>query len=153
MELQQNTIKALDQAPKVDKYGRAYGTGRRKVAVARVWIKRKAKESEKGKITINGRTPRDYFQRETLLIDINKPFAVTNNLDQFDVYCTIVGGGLAGQAGAMRHGISRALNNFDPMLYHADLRKNGLLTRDSRMVESKKYGRHKARRSTQFSKR
>ena len=142
------TSTLINKAPKKDKLGRAYGTGRRKVATARVWIK-----SGKGKFTINGFEIRSYFKRETLFIHAMAPLVVTDNLDKFDVFCTIAGGGMAGQAGALRHGIARALDNYDPVIYHAVMRQNGLLTRDDRMVESKKYGKHKARRSTQFIKR
>ena len=141
----ENTI---NKEPKLDKFGRAYGTGRRKVSAARVWIK-----PGTGKISVNGRDIKEYFKRDTLIIHALKALDVTENRARFDIYCTIAGGGIAGQAGALRHGLGRALDNFDPMLYHAILRQAGVLTRDDRMVESKKYGRHKARRSTQFVKR
>ena len=138
----------VHKEPKLDKLGRAYGTGRRKVSTARVWIKPGI-----GKISINGRDMKEYFKRDTLIIHAMKALDVTENRARFDVYCTIAGGGITGQAGALRHGLGRALDNFDPTLYHAILRQAGVLTRDDRMVESKKYGRHKARRSTQFVKR
>ena len=138
----------VHKEPKLDKFGRAYGTGRRKVSVARVWIK-----PGTGKVSVNGREIKEYFKRDTLIIHALKAFEVTENNNKFDIYCTVNGGGIAGQAGALRHGLARALDNFDHMLYHAKLRQAGVLTRDDRMVESKKYGRHKARRSTQFVKR
>jgi small subunit ribosomal protein S9 len=132
---------------KVDAQGRAYATGKRKNAVARVWIK-----PGTGKITVNGRDSPVYFARPVLRMLMNQPFAVANRLGQFDVVCTVVGGGLSGQAGAVRHGISRALTFYEPELRPV-LKSNGFLTRDSRVVERKKYGRAKARRSFQFSKR
>lgn len=135
------------KAPKIDKFGRAYGTGRRKNATARVWIKR-----GKGKVTINGREIENYFARPVLRMIINQPFVSLKEEAKFDITVTVVGGGLSGQAGAVRHGIARALDNFDPSFRPA-LRKGGYLTRDSRVVERKKYGRAKARRSFQFSKR
>lgn len=135
------------KAPKKDSLGRAYGTGRRKDSVARVWVK-----PGKGQIVVNHKNIDGYFARETHRKLISQPFTVTKTLGQFDIFCTVVGGGLSGQAGAIRHGLSRALDNYDPTL-HADLKSNGLLTRDSRVVERKKYGQHKARKSTQFSKR
>lgn len=140
---------ALDVTPqpKLDRHGRAYGTGRRKEAVARVWIKRGS-----GTITINGRDHSTYFARPILRMLINQPFATAARTGQFDVVCTVTGGGLSGQAGAVRHGISRALLNFEPAL-RSVLKSGGFLTRDSRAVERKKYGRRKARRSFQFSKR
>ncbi len=133
--------------PKRDALGRAYATGKRKESCARVWIK-----SGSGKITVNGRDVHRYFGRPTLRMLILSPLAATERENRFDISCTINGGGLSGQAGALRHGISRALAAFEPPL-HPVLRKNGFLTRDSRIVERKKYGRHKARRSHQFSKR
>ena len=133
--------------PKIDKLGRSYGTGRRKDAVARVWIKPGA-----GKFSINGRTLDDYFARPTLRQILVQPFKTTNRMDQFDVFCTVSGGGLSGQAGAVRHGLSRALVNYEPGLRPA-LKHAGFMTRDSRVVERKKYGKPKARRSFQFSKR
>ena len=133
--------------PQIDSLGRSYATGRRKNAVARVWVKRGP-----GKITINGRELKAYFARPVLQMMINQPFSVAQRENQFDVVCTVTGGGLSGQAGAVRHGISRALTLFEPALRGA-LKKGGFLTRDSRVVERKKYGRMKARRSFQFSKR
>ena len=132
---------------KVDAQGRSYATGKRKDAIARVWIK-----PGSGKITVNDRDSTIYFARPVLRMMINQPFSVVNRAGQFDVVCTVVGGGLSGQAGAVRHGISRALTLFEPDLRPA-LKQGGFLTRDSRTVERKKYGRAKARRSFQFSKR
>lgn len=131
----------------IDKQGRAYGTGRRKDATARVWIK-----SGSGKIIVNGREAATYFGRPNLIMLMQQPFDATNTRDRFDVICTAAGGGLSGQAGAIRHGISRALDKFNPD-HHKVLRTGGFLTRDSRVVERKKYGKAKARRSFQFSKR
>ncbi len=133
--------------PQLDAKGRAYGTGRRKDSVARVWVKRGS-----GKIEVNGRDVTSYFARPTLRMIINQPFHAVGSESKFDVYCTVKGGGLSGQAGAVRHGISRALDDYDPN-FHKALRQGGFLTRDSRVVERKKYGRRKARRSFQFSKR
>lgn len=138
---------AAPREPKKDELGRSYATGKRKDAVARVWIK-----PGTGKITVNSRELENYFPRPVLRMLINQPFEVTNRENQFDVYCTVSGGGLSGQAGALRHGISQALTLFEPDLRPA-LKKGGFLTRDSRVVERKKYGRRKARRSFQFSKR
>jgi len=132
---------------KVDAQGRAYATGKRKNAVARVWIK-----PGSGKITVNGRELPVYFARPVLRMIINQPFEAARVEGQFDVVCTVNGGGLSGQAGALRHGISRALTYFDPG-HRPALKAGGFLTRDPRVVERKKYGKHKARRSTQFSKR
>ena len=132
---------------KVDAQGRSYATGKRKDAIARVWIK-----PGSGKITVNGRDSTIYFARPVLRMMINQPFSVVNRAGQFDVVATVVGGGLSGQAGAVRHGISRALTLFEPDL-RPTLKQGGFLTRDSRTVERKKYGRAKARRSFQFSKR
>ncbi|MEG3147124.1 30S ribosomal protein S9 [Sphingomonas sp. RT2P30] len=131
----------------LDKFGRAYATGRRKDAVARVWIK-----PGTGKITINGRDQEVYFARPTLRLVINQPFGVAERTGQYDVICTVKGGGLSGQAGAVKHGISQALTRFEPIL-RAPVKAAGFLTRDSRTVERKKYGKAKARRSFQFSKR
>ncbi len=133
--------------PKIDDKGRSYATGKRKDAVARVWIK-----PGPGKITVNGRELETYFARAVLRMLINQPFAVTEREGQYDVTCTVKGGGLSGQAGAVKHGISKALLYYEPGLRGA-LKKEGFLTRDSRVVERKKYGRRKARRSFQFSKR
>lgn len=133
--------------PKLDALGRAYATGRRKNAVARVWIK-----PGNGRFTVNGRDMAAYFARSTLQMIINQPFEVLDRRGRYDVFCTVKGGGLSGQAGAVRHGISRALVNFDPTV-RPILKSNGFLTRDDRVVERKKYGKRKARRSFQFSKR
>ena len=133
--------------PKLDAQGRAYATGKRKNAVARVWIKRGT-----GRITVNGRDGPIYFARPVLRMILNQPFVIANRLGQYDVVCTVLGGGLSGQAGAVRHGISRALTSYEPDL-RATLKAQGFLTRDSRVVERKKYGKRKARRSFQFSKR
>ena len=131
----------------LDKYGRAYATGRRKDAVARVWLK-----PGTGKIEINGRDQSIYFARPTLRLVINQPFGVTDRVGQYDVVATVKGGGLSGQAGAVKHGIAQALSRYEPTLRTA-VKREGFLTRDSRVVERKKYGRAKARRSFQFSKR
>ncbi|GAB4188141.1 MAG: 30S ribosomal protein S9 [Thalassobaculales bacterium] len=133
--------------PKVDQYGRSYATGRRKNAVARVWIK-----PGPGRITVNGKDGAVYFARPVLQMLIDQPFLMAGRQGQFDVVCTVTGGGLSGQAGAVRHGISRALTYFEPGLRPV-LKQGGFLTRDAREVERKKYGRAKARRSFQFSKR
>ncbi len=133
--------------PKVDAQGRSYATGKRKDAVARVWIK-----PGSGRITVNGRDQEVYFARPVLRMLLNQPFAAASRENQYDVTCTVKGGGLSGQAGAVRHGISRALLYYEPIL-RGELKKGGFLTRDSRVVERKKYGRRKARRSFQFSKR
>ena len=142
---------AASEAPryvkKVDKHGRAYATGKRKDAVARVWVKPGA-----GKITVNTREFEVYFARPVLRMLIQQPLVAANRNGQYDVICTVSGGGLSGQAGAVRHGLSKALTNFEPEL-RGVLKKGGFLTRDSRVVERKKYGRAKARRSFQFSKR
>ncbi|NML05919.1 30S ribosomal protein S9 [Sphingomonas sp. G-3-2-10] len=142
---------AVSNAPlrqqELDAYGRAYATGRRKDAVARVWLK-----PGTGKITINGRDQETYFARPTLRLVINQPFGVAGREGQYDVVCTVKGGGLSGQAGAVKHGISQALTKFEPIL-RAPVKAAGFLTRDSRAVERKKYGKAKARRSFQFSKR
>lgn len=133
--------------PKIDAQGRAYATGRRKEATARVWIK-----PGSGKVVVNGRDQEVYFGRKTHLLVLNQPFLIVNRVNQFDVMCTVVGGGLSGQAGAIRHGISRALQYFEPDL-RSPLKVAGLLTRDSRAVERKKIGLHKARRAKQWVKR
>jgi small subunit ribosomal protein S9 len=133
--------------PKRDALGRSYATGRRKDAVARVWVK-----PGKGQIEINGKPAAKYFARPVLRMLITQPFLVADRYQQFDVTCTVVGGGLSGQAGAVRHGISRALTYYEPEL-RSILKKAGFLTRDPRTVERKKYGKAKARRSFQFSKR
>jgi small subunit ribosomal protein S9 len=131
----------------LDKFGRAYATGRRKDAVARVWLK-----PGSGKIVINGREQETYFARATLRLVINQPFDVAERRDQYDVVATVVGGGLSGQAGAVKHGIAQALTRYEPAL-RTVVKHAGFLTRDPRVVERKKYGRAKARRSFQFSKR
>ena len=137
----------LVREKKVDKFGRAYATGKRKNAIARVWVK-----PGKGKITVNGKDSDAYFARPVLRMMIAQPFRITDRDGQYDVVCTVVGSGLSGQAGAVRHGISKALSDFEPPL-RPTLKHAGFLTRDSRVVERKKYGRKKARRSFQFSKR
>jgi small subunit ribosomal protein S9 len=131
----------------LDKFGRAYATGRRKDAVARVWLK-----PGSGKIVINGREQEIYFARPTLRLVINQPFDVADRRDQYDVDATVKGGGLSGQAGAVKHGIAQALTRYEPALRGA-VKQAGFLTRDPRVVERKKYGRAKARKSFQFSKR
>ena len=131
----------------VDDFGRSYATGKRKDAVARVWLKQGP-----GNIIINGKSSDDYFARPVLRMLINQPLVASDRKEQFDVICSVTGGGLSGQAGAVRHGISKALVLFEPELKKV-LKSGGFLTRDSRVVERKKYGRRKARRSFQFSKR
>ena len=132
---------------KVDSAGRAYSTGKRKSSIARVWLK-----AGNGNITVNGRKEEVYFSSKSHRLLLNQPLVNTNRKTEIDVFCTVKGGGLSGQAGAIRHGISRALVNFEPEL-RKSLKKDGFLTRDSRVVERKKYGHRKARRSFQFSKR
>lgn len=132
---------------KLDAQGRAYATGKRKNAVARVWIK-----PGSGKVTVNTRTIETFFARPVLRMLIQQPLVAANRVTQYDVICTVSGGGLSGQAGAVRHGISKALTYFEPDL-RSVLKRGGFLTRDSRVVERKKYGKAKARRSFQFSKR
>lgn len=138
---------AAPAEPKIDAQGRSYATGKRKNAIARVWIK-----PGNGKVTVNGREVESYFARPVLRMLINHPFKTVEREGQYDVVCTVTGGGLSGQAGAVRHGISKALTYYEPALRGA-LKAGGFLTRDSRVVERKKYGRKKARRSFQFSKR
>ena len=133
--------------PVRDELGRSYATGKRKDAVARVWIK-----PGSGKVSVNGKDMSQYFARPVLQMILRQPFKVAGVEDQFDVLCTVKGGGLSGQAGAVKHGISKALQLYDPAL-RAPLKAAGFLTRDSRVVERKKYGKRKARRSFQFSKR
>ena len=133
--------------PRRDAQGRSYATGKRKDAVARVWVK-----PGSGRITVNGRDLEQYFVRPVLRMMINQPFEAADRKDQLDVVCTVAGGGLSGQAGAVRHGISKALTLFEPELRPV-LKNGGFLVRDSRVVERKKYGKRKARRSYQFSKR
>lgn len=137
----------VERVAEKDKQGRSYGTGRRKESVARVWLKHGS-----GRVVVNGKVQEEYFARKTHLLIINQPFLEVGAVNNFDVYCTVKGGGLSGQAGAVRHGISRALEKFDPQ-YRPPLKKAGMLTRDARTVERKKVGLHKARRSKQFSKR
>jgi len=140
-------IEAVLREQQLDKYGRAYATGRRKDAVARVWLK-----PGSGKIEVNGRDQSIYFARPTLRLVINQPFGITDRVGQYDVVATVKGGGLSGQAGAVKHGIAQALSRYEPALRTA-VKREGFLTRDPRVVERKKYGRAKARRSFQFSKR
>ncbi len=144
---QQPAPTPAEAKPRLDAQGRAYATGKRKNAVARVWIK-----PGSGKITVNGRDSPIYFARPVLRMLLNQPFAIVERVGQYDVVCTVNGGGLSGQAGAVRHGISKALTYYEPGLRPA-LKAQGFLTRDSRVVERKKYGKAKARRSFQFSKR
>jgi len=141
------THEAVARERKVDNLGRAYATGKRKNAIARVWVK-----PGKGKITINGKDSDAYFARPVLRMMIAQPFKITEREGEFDVFVTVVGSGLSGQAGAVRHGISKALSDYEPALRPA-LKHAGFMTRDSRVVERKKYGKKKARRSFQFSKR
>ncbi|MGH1375961.1 MAG: 30S ribosomal protein S9 [Alphaproteobacteria bacterium] len=138
---------AEKKEPKIDSLGRSYGTGRRKDAVARVWLK-----PGSGKVVVNGKDQTNYFSRHTHRLILNQPFLVVDRVGKFDIMCTVKGGGLSGQAGAVRHGISRALENFDPELRKA-LKKAGMMTRDDRIVERKKVGKHKARRTKQWAKR
>ncbi len=133
--------------PRIDEHGRAYATGKRKNSVARVWVK-----PGSGNISVNGKPADEYFARATLLMILRQPLEAADRATQFDVVCTVSGGGLSGQAGAVRHGIARALVNYEPGLRPV-LKKGGFLTRDARVVERKKYGKRKARRSFQFSKR
>ena len=138
---------APQHVQKLDAYGRAYATGKRKDAVARVWLK-----PGRGRITVNDKDFTAYFARPVLQMLLMQPIAAANRKDQYDITVTVAGGGLSGQAGAVRHGISKALTHYEPDL-RGVLKKGGFLTRDSRTVERKKYGRMKARRSFQFSKR
>ena len=137
----------VSNSPNIDKQGRAYATGRRKTSVSRVWLKH-----GKNQIIVNGKKSTDYFKRKILNTILEEPIEKTDNLEKLEIFSTVVGGGLSGQAGALRHGISRALVNLDPNL-RKRLKNLGFLTRDARKVERKKFGRHKARRSPQFSKR
>jgi small subunit ribosomal protein S9 len=132
---------------KLDAFGRAYATGKRKNAIARVWVK-----AGVGKITVNAKDHAEYFARPVLQMILKQPLAIANRASQYDIVCTVSGGGLSGQAGAVRHGLSKALTYYEPEL-RAVLKKAGFLTRDSRVVERKKFGKAKARRSFQFSKR
>ena len=136
-----------ENSPKIDKLGRAYATGRRKESVSRVWIRRGS-----GKVIVNGKSSDKYFSRSVLRMLLEEPLKKTDRFYEIEVFSTVSGGGLSGQAGALRHGISRALVNFEPDLKEK-LKKLGFLTRDARKVERKKYGRHKARKKPQFSKR
>ena len=138
---------AAPREPKRDALGRSYATGKRKNAIARVWVK-----PGSGKVVVNGKEMAAYFARPVLQMILKQPFEIANVVCQFDVYATVVGGGLSGQAGAVKHGISKALQLYEPSLRPA-LKAAGFLTRDSRVVERKKYGKPKARRSFQFSKR
>ena len=140
-------VEAVLPEPKIDEHGRAYATGKRKNSIARVWIK-----PGNGKITVNGRDQEVYFARPVLRLIIRQPFEAAERVDSYDVMATVKGGGLSGQAGAVRHGISKALTYYEPSL-RAALKAGGFMTRDSRVVERKKYGRKKARKSFQFSKR
>ncbi|ALV28446.1 30S ribosomal protein S9 [Pannonibacter sp. Q-1] len=144
-------VSAAVEAPvhvqKLDAHGRAYATGKRKDAIARVWVK-----PGTGKITVNGKDYTAYFARPVLQMILRQPILLTNRDGQYDIVATVTGGGLSGQAGALRHGISKALTHYEPEL-RGILKKEGFITRDSRVVERKKYGRAKARRSFQFSKR
>ena len=142
-----NKEEVVINEPKIDTLGRSYATGRRKESTARVWVKRGT-----GNISINGKEMVNYFARPVLQMQLNFVFDVTERKDQFDVIATVKGGGLSGQAGAVKHGLSRALSLFEPDL-RKPLKSAGMLTRDSRVVERKKYGRAKARKSFQFSKR
>ncbi len=142
-----DVVESVYSEPRIDALGRSYSTGKRKDAVARVWLKRGS-----GKITVNGRDVETFFARPTLRMIINQPFQTAERTGQYDVVCSVKGGGLSGQAGALRHGISWALTFYEPTL-RGVLKKGGFLTRDSRVVERKKYGKPKARRSFQFSKR
>ena len=138
---------AVLRAQEIDAQGRAYATGRRKDAVARVWVK-----PGSGKVVVNGRDQEVYFARPTLRLVINQPFQISDREGQYDVIATVKGGGLSGQAGAVKHGIAQALSKFEPLL-RTTVKAAGFLTRDPRVVERKKYGRAKARKSFQFSKR
>ena len=144
---QETKIEKKPAETKIDAHGRSYATGKRKNAVARVWIK-----PGLGKIIVNGRAGNVYFARPVLQMLLDQPFKTVDRHGQYDVWCTVKGGGLSGQAGAVRHGISKALVHFEPIL-RTSLKEGGFLTRDSRVVERKKYGQAKARRRFQFSKR
>ena len=145
--LKEEEVVEVPREPIIDKHGRSYATGKRKNAIARVWIK-----PGPGKITVNGRDVETYFARPVLQMMIAQPFDTAERNESYDVTCTVTGGGLSGQAGAVRHGISKALTYYEPDLRPV-LKKGGFLTRDPRVVERKKYGKAKARRSYQFSKR
>ncbi len=143
----EQAVEVVLPEPKIDDLGRAYATGKRKNSIARVWIK-----PGNGKVTINGRDQEVYFARPVLRLIIRQPFEAAERVDSYDVVATVKGGGLSGQAGAVRHGISKSLTYYEPSL-RAPLKAGGFMTRDSRVVERKKYGRKKARKSFQFSKR
>ncbi|MBQ9441196.1 MAG: 30S ribosomal protein S9 [Alphaproteobacteria bacterium] len=143
----ETTVETKERVQKLDSKGRSYATGKRKNAIARVWIK-----PGSGKVSVNGISQEKYFARDALRARIGQPFVAVSREGQYDVFCTVVGGGLSGQAGAIRHGISKALELYEPEL-HAVLKQNGLLTRDPRVVERKMYGHYKSRRRFQFSKR
>jgi len=143
----EQAVEVVLPEPKIDDLGRAYATGKRKNSIARVWIK-----PGNGKVTVNGRDQEVYFARPVLRLIIRQPFEAAERVDGYDVVATVKGGGLSGQAGAVRHGISKALTYYEPSL-RAPLKAGGFMTRDSRVVERKKYGRKKARKSFQFSKR
>ena len=144
---QQSNIPSAKQETKIDFKNSKYATGRRKKSVARVWLKKGS-----GNFHVNGKKMNEYFKKSNLQIAISRPFTITKRENEFDINCTVKGGGFTGQAGAIIHGISRALVEFEPEL-KPTLKKENLTTRDSRAVERKKYGRRKARRSFQFSKR
>lgn len=146
-DVQAGEGKPVARVQKLDAQGRAYATGRRKDAVARVWLK-----PGSGKVMVNGKDQAIYFSRHTHRLILNQPFLIVNRVGQFDIICTVKGGGLSGQAGAVRHGISRALENFEPTL-RSSLKKAGMIKRDDRIVERKKVGKHKARRTKQWAKR
>jgi small subunit ribosomal protein S9 len=147
LDFSQAQPEAIKREQQIDSKGRAYGTGRRKDAVARVWLQRGS-----GKVTVNGRDQSIYFARHTQRLILNQPFLIVESVGHYDIVCTVKGGGLSGQAGAVRHGISRALEKFDPS-YRPALKKAGMLTRDARIVERKKVGKHGARRTKQWAKR
>ncbi len=147
---EKNNVEAIvaeEVVPNIDKLGRSYGTGKRKSSIARVWIKLGT-----GKILVNGISSDKYFKRETHRIIISQPLNLVSRNERYDVYCSVTGGGLSGQAGALRHGLSKALTSYEPEL-RKTLKEAGLIKRDARRVERKKYGQPKARRSFQFSKR
>ena len=145
--MQPNNSKELEDTKNLDTHGRSYSTGKRKASIARVWLKRGS-----GIVKINGKDENSYFASKSHRILLNQPLILSERKSELDIVCTVVGGGLSGQAGAIRHGIARALVKYEPEL-RKNLKSKGLLTRDSRVVERKKYGKAKARRSYQFSKR
>ena len=146
MQVEKNS-ESIKSEKKIDSFGRAYSTGKRKSSIARVWIK-----PGTGNVLVNGRNEDNYFSSKSHRILLNQPLVLSQRKSEIDITCTVVGGGLSGQAGAIRHGIARALVKFEPD-FRKNLKSKGLLTRDSRIVERKKYGKAKARRSYQFSKR